>query len=216
MIACRTSSLLSFQSSPLVAQARSSYPPTRKSPTLFVLTTSTPLPAPTYLTPSMSVSATEAKTPEVSSQHFRILSLPPDFYYIPNFITAEEEASILQKVGPRIGSMLLSLMGVSRWLTGVGGAFEFAPHFPASPVLQTLDKSKFQIPKIRCSIMLKVPCHPIPFSADLLYFLYLFFLNFTVCLYSIPSRTRATGLVLEIVPSSLSRDGLIRSRSTRG
>jgi hypothetical protein len=29
---------------------------------------------------------------------FRIAGLPPDFYYIPNFITLEEEASILQKV----------------------------------------------------------------------------------------------------------------------
>jgi len=29
---------------------------------------------------------------------FRIAGLPPDFYYIPNFISHEEEASILQKV----------------------------------------------------------------------------------------------------------------------
>lgn len=29
---------------------------------------------------------------------YRITGLPPDFYYIPNFITVEEEASILQKV----------------------------------------------------------------------------------------------------------------------
>jgi len=29
---------------------------------------------------------------------FRIAGLPPDFYYIPNFITVEEENSILQKV----------------------------------------------------------------------------------------------------------------------
>jgi hypothetical protein len=32
-------------------------------------------------------------------QAFRIAGLPPDFYYIPNFISVEEEKSILQKVG---------------------------------------------------------------------------------------------------------------------
>jgi hypothetical protein len=31
-------------------------------------------------------------------QAFRVASLPPEFYYIPNFITPEEEASILNKV----------------------------------------------------------------------------------------------------------------------
>jgi alkylated DNA repair protein alkB family protein 6 len=31
-------------------------------------------------------------------QAFRIANLPPDFYYIPNFISAEEEGSILGKV----------------------------------------------------------------------------------------------------------------------
>jgi hypothetical protein len=35
---------------------------------------------------------------EQGLQAFRIASLPPDFYYIPNFITVEEEASILHKV----------------------------------------------------------------------------------------------------------------------
>jgi hypothetical protein len=29
---------------------------------------------------------------------FRIAGLPSDFYYIPNFLRVEEEASILQKV----------------------------------------------------------------------------------------------------------------------
>lgn len=33
-----------------------------------------------------------------SLEKFKIPSLPPDFYYIPNFISREEEESILQKV----------------------------------------------------------------------------------------------------------------------
>jgi alkylated DNA repair protein alkB family protein 6 len=39
-------------------------------------------------------------------QAFRIAGLPPDFYYIPNFISVEEEASILQKV--RLPKLLCS------------------------------------------------------------------------------------------------------------
>ncbi|OCK77575.1 hypothetical protein K432DRAFT_418544 [Lepidopterella palustris CBS 459.81] len=42
-------------------------------------------------------------TPDPASdllEPFRISSLPPAFYYIPNFITPEEEASILQKIPP--------------------------------------------------------------------------------------------------------------------
>jgi alkylated DNA repair protein alkB family protein 6 len=34
---------------------------------------------------------------ERSLQAFRVVGLPSDFYYIPNFISLEEEASILQK-----------------------------------------------------------------------------------------------------------------------
>ncbi|KAF2794188.1 alkB, alkylation repair protein 6 [Melanomma pulvis-pyrius CBS 109.77] len=34
-------------------------------------------------------------------QQFRIPHLPSNFYYIPNFVTAEEEASILQKIPSR-------------------------------------------------------------------------------------------------------------------
>jgi alkylated DNA repair protein alkB family protein 6 len=30
---------------------------------------------------------------------FRIVGLPPDFYYVANFISVEEEASILKNVG---------------------------------------------------------------------------------------------------------------------
>ena len=40
----------------------------------------------------------ELPTSRDGLQAFRIASLPPEFYYIPNFITAEEEASILGKV----------------------------------------------------------------------------------------------------------------------
>ena len=40
-------------------------------------------------------------------ESFRIAGLPPEFYYIPNFITPEEEASILDKV--HLSSLLMSL-----------------------------------------------------------------------------------------------------------
>ncbi|OSS51017.1 hypothetical protein B5807_04401 [Epicoccum nigrum] len=39
-----------------------------------------------------------AETTQPPLQAFRITGLPPNFYYIPNFISAEEEASVLQKI----------------------------------------------------------------------------------------------------------------------
>jgi hypothetical protein len=39
---------------------------------------------------------------------FRIVGLPPDFYYLPNFISVEEEASILQKVNKSLPNTLYS------------------------------------------------------------------------------------------------------------
>jgi alkylated DNA repair protein alkB family protein 6 len=39
-------------------------------------------------------------------QAFRVAGLPPDFYYIPNFITPEEETSILQKVSKLYGEKI--------------------------------------------------------------------------------------------------------------
>ncbi|KAJ8117539.1 hypothetical protein OPT61_g1297 [Boeremia exigua] len=38
------------------------------------------------------------ETAEHPLQAFRIAGVPPDFYYIPNFISPEEETSILQKI----------------------------------------------------------------------------------------------------------------------
>jgi alkylated DNA repair protein alkB family protein 6 len=38
-----------------------------------------------------------ADSAERSLQAFQLTGLPSDFYYIPNFISIEEEASILQK-----------------------------------------------------------------------------------------------------------------------
>jgi alkylated DNA repair protein alkB family protein 6 len=56
------------------------------------------------------MSSTDAKQ---DLRAFRLVDLPPEFYYIPNFITAEEEASILQKVQSTCQSMSVeSRLGV--------------------------------------------------------------------------------------------------------
>jgi hypothetical protein len=47
---------------------------------------------------SRKMSGTQGSKNQETLQTFKIASLPPDFYYIPNFISAEEEASILTKV----------------------------------------------------------------------------------------------------------------------
>ncbi|KAF3045855.1 hypothetical protein E8E11_008950 [Didymella keratinophila] len=48
--------------------------------------------------PTTEVEITDAETADRPLQAFRIACLPSDFYYIPNFISVEEEASILQKI----------------------------------------------------------------------------------------------------------------------
>ena len=42
----------------------------------------------------------EGRKPPVTLEEARIRSLPRDAFYIPEFITPEEEQSLLQKVGP--------------------------------------------------------------------------------------------------------------------
>jgi len=54
---------------------------------------------PTPTPPMVTIMSEPNSSTEVNPLHaFRIANLPPDFYYIPNFITAEEEGSILGKV----------------------------------------------------------------------------------------------------------------------
>lgn len=47
------------------------------------------------------MTGSEYSNAKLDLEAFRIVSLPPDFYYIPNFISVEEETSILQKVSLR-------------------------------------------------------------------------------------------------------------------
>jgi hypothetical protein len=46
----------------------------------------------------LHVSSMSSPNSQQGLQAFRIAGLPSVFYYIPNFISSEEEASILQKV----------------------------------------------------------------------------------------------------------------------
>jgi len=46
----------------------------------------------------LNMGGSEMSSGKKRLEEFRIAGLPPDFYYIPNFITVEEETRILQKV----------------------------------------------------------------------------------------------------------------------
>lgn len=58
----------------------------------------------------MTMLEPEDKLSPAAVESWRIQSLPPNFYYIPNFITVEEESSILQKVRINCHSYLIHLL----------------------------------------------------------------------------------------------------------